>query len=630
MVLHGTDANTARIIEGYALGAIGLATSRRAAEGARVTGNGPVVVQSRVWFNEANDSHYFLVPGLIVLVMTLIGAFLTALVMAREWERGTLEAIFVTPVRADEILLGKVIPYFVMGMVGLALCVLAAKFLFHVPLRGSLLVLTIVSMLYLLVALGIGLVASSVTKSQFVASQIALIATFLPAMLLSGFLFDLRSMPIAVQIVTYLLPARYFVALLQTIFLAGDIWSVILPNAAVLALMAPRPDGRGARRHAQEARLRPAMRESVLRILTLVRKELLALINDPRSRVILVVPVVLQSFLFGYAATFDLSHVPYALYDQDHGAAVQALVARLDGSGHFERVANINHTDDIKRLIDSRQALLVLSVGPDFQRRLAAGKSADLQIIADGRNSNTAATALSYVTEIVNGFNADWRAEHGLTGPPVTVSIRAWYNENLITRWNMMPGLIGTITLLQTLLLTALSVAREREDGTFDQLLVTPIRPAEIMIGKALPSTMIGLIQATLVLLVAQLWFQIPFAGSFVTLYIGLLLFVVAAVGIGLMVSSMVATMQQAMLFSFILLMPFILLSGLATPIGNMPPFFQYLTFINPLRYAIDLTRRVYLEGAGLGQLVGDLWPLLVIGVATLPVAAWMFRNRLT
>ena len=173
-----------------------------------------------------------------MLIITLIGAFLTALVMAREWERGTLEAIFVTPVRAIEIVIGKVVPYFALGMIGFTISVVAALALFHVPLRGSLIVLTVVSMLYLLVSLGIGLVASSVTKSQFVSSQIALIATFLPAMLLSGFLFDIRSMPEAVQIITRILPARYFVALLQTLFLAGDIWSVILPNAAVLALMA--------------------------------------------------------------------------------------------------------------------------------------------------------------------------------------------------------------------------------------------------------------------------------------------------------------------------------------------------------------------------------------------------------
>jgi ABC-2 type transport system permease protein len=178
------------------------------------------------------------VPGLIVLVMTLIGALLTTLVVAREWERGTFEALFVTPVRSIEVLVGKTIPYFVLGLLGLALSVIGGLVLFGVPLRGSLLVLTGVSVLYLLVALGIGLVISSATKSQFLASQICLVVTFLPAVMLSGFMFDLRSMPWVVQLITYVFPARYFVSLLQTLFLAGNVWSVILPNAAVLAAMA--------------------------------------------------------------------------------------------------------------------------------------------------------------------------------------------------------------------------------------------------------------------------------------------------------------------------------------------------------------------------------------------------------
>jgi len=237
ILVHGVDANHARIIQTYAQGAIGQWAARRDAQGEEVL-RGPVAVQSRLWFNEANESRYFLVPGLIVLIMTLIGALLTALVMAREWERGTLEALFVTPVRTDEILLGKTIPYFVLGVIGLALCLLAAKFLFAVPFRGSLVVLTAASMLYLLVALGIGLLISSAVKSQFVASQITLLVSFLPAVMLSGFLFDLQSMPAAVRVITYVLPARYFVALLQTIFLAGDIWAVIVPNMAVLAGMA--------------------------------------------------------------------------------------------------------------------------------------------------------------------------------------------------------------------------------------------------------------------------------------------------------------------------------------------------------------------------------------------------------
>ena len=237
VLVHGVDANHARIIQGYAQGAVSQWVTRRAAQGYEMT-TGPIVVQSRMWFNEANESRYFLVPGLIVLIMTLIGALLTALVMAREWERGTLEALFVTPVRTNEILLGKTIPYFVLGVIGFVLCLLAAKFLFHVPFRGSVAVLSAASMVYLLVALGIGLLISSAFRSQFVASQITVLVTFLPAVMLSGFLFDLRSMPAIVRLLTYVFPARYYVALLQTIFLAGDIWAVILPNIAVLTVMA--------------------------------------------------------------------------------------------------------------------------------------------------------------------------------------------------------------------------------------------------------------------------------------------------------------------------------------------------------------------------------------------------------
>jgi ABC-2 type transport system permease protein len=237
IIVHGTDANRARIIQTYAQAAVGQWAARQAAKGHPVAG-GPVGLQPRIWFNEANESRYFLVPGLIVLIMTLIGAFLTAMVMAREWERGTLEALFVTPVRPDEVLLSKIIPYFALGMAGLLLCLLAARFLFHVPFRGSLWVLIGASMLYLLVALAIGLLVSSATKSQFVASQATILITFLPAMMLSGFLFDLRSVPVVIRLIAYALPARAFVAVLQTVFLAGDLWTVLLPNLALLTLMA--------------------------------------------------------------------------------------------------------------------------------------------------------------------------------------------------------------------------------------------------------------------------------------------------------------------------------------------------------------------------------------------------------
>jgi ABC-2 type transport system permease protein len=237
ILVNGTDPNQARIMEGYAQGPIAQWGAAQAGSGTAFSG-GPVVIVDRMWFNESNDSHYFLVPGLIVLVMTIIGAFLTAMVIAREWERGTLEALFVTPMRAGEFLLSKLIPYFGLGMIGFVLCLVAGQFLFHVPLRGSLLLLFLASMIYLLVALGIGLLVSTLVKSQFLASQLAMTLTFLPAMMLSGFLYDLRSMPVFIRGITYALPARYAVSLMQTIYLAGDVPSVLWPNIAVLGAMA--------------------------------------------------------------------------------------------------------------------------------------------------------------------------------------------------------------------------------------------------------------------------------------------------------------------------------------------------------------------------------------------------------
>lgn len=381
------------------------------------------------------------------------------------------------------------------------------------------------------------------------------------------------------------------------------------------------------------------MIDAILRILALTRKELLAVLKDPRGRFTLFIPPVIQCLVFGYAASYDLTDVPYAVLDQDRSAASRDLLARLEGSGIFHPVAYLNRSTELKNALSDGQALLGIQIDQEFEKRLMSGQTAEIQVLADGRNSNTAGTALGYVGTIVDSFNADWRATHSAptdsgqntyASAGVQVTIQAWYNPNLETRWNMIPALIGTLTMLQTLLLTAMSVAREREQGTFDQLLVTPFRPVEIMAGKAIPSVLIGMGQATTILLVAQLWFRIPFVGSFLVLYIGIGLFLLAAVGIGLLVSSIAATMQQAMLYSFMVNMPFALLSGLTTPISSMPEWLQYGTWINPLRHGIDIVHRVYLEGAGLYQLIPQLWPLALIALVTLSGASWLFRNRLT
>lgn len=370
--------------------------------------------------------------------------------------------------------------------------------------------------------------------------------------------------------------------------------------------------------------------DSLLRIMTLIFKELLAILKDPRSRYTIFVPPTIQMLVFGYAATYDLNSVRYAVYDQDHSAASREYLSRLEGSRTFSRVADLQSQEKISYLVDSRQVLLVVQIGQDFERRLLSGKTADVQVILDGRNSNTAGTALNYINTITDSFNRDWNLSHGGPSPPVRVASRAWFNPNLETRWFMIPGLLGMLVLIQTVIITAMSVAREREQGTFDQLLVTPFRPFEIMIGKSLPSIMVGMTQSTVVIAVAHFWFKIPFNGSLGTLYLGILLFLIAAVGVGLMISSLVTTMQQALLGAFLIIMPFSLLSGLSTPISNMPEAVQYLTLVNPLRYAISISHRVFLEGASLRDVAPDLWPMACIAFVSLSVAVRMFRSRLT
>lgn len=237
VIANGVNANSARLLLGYVQG-VWSNWLHRELEARQIRVAEPLRPEPRIWFNPEVRSRNYLVPGLLVVNMTLVGALLTALVFAREWERGTLEALMVTPVSLREILLGKLLPYFALGLGGLVLSVLMARFLFEVPLRGSLWVLAICAALFLLAALGMGLLISIVTRNQFVAGMVAILTTFLPAFLLSGFLFDIGSMPVLVQALTYLVAARYFVAILQSLFLAGDVWSVILPNAAALALIA--------------------------------------------------------------------------------------------------------------------------------------------------------------------------------------------------------------------------------------------------------------------------------------------------------------------------------------------------------------------------------------------------------
>ncbi len=364
-------------------------------------------------------------------------------------------------------------------------------------------------------------------------------------------------------------------------------------------------------------------------ILALAIKEFLALLRDKRSRFVIIGPPIVQLLVFGFAATYDLNDVPVAIYNEDHGGAARELVSRIEGSPNFQVIAYIDRDSEVAPMIDNRDVLLVLHIGQRFSAELMQGRSAPLQAILDGRNSNTAMTAMNYLRSILLDYNRNWLASQGKTGPQVSLQSRAWYNENLQSRWFIVPGIVGLLTLVVTLLVTALSVAREREAGTFDQLLVTPMRPLEILIGKAIPGIVIGLLEATLIILLMVIFFDIPLRGSLGALYLGIALFLLSAVGVGLMISAIAVTQQQAVLGAFLFLVPAVILSGFSTPIANMPQAVQWLTYLDPLRYFLVVVRSVTLEGNSYALLINQYWPMAVIGVVTLALAGWLFRHRM-
>jgi ABC-2 type transport system permease protein len=365
------------------------------------------------------------------------------------------------------------------------------------------------------------------------------------------------------------------------------------------------------------------------RVWALTIKEFLALLKDKRSRLVLIVPPLVQLMIFGYAATFDLNQVPYVLYNQDSGQASRDLLACFQGSRNFHELGALESETQIAPLVESGKALMALIIHPHFTRDLLSGRTGRVQLIVDGRNSNTALILQGYVQTIISQFSRQWLQTHGGAAPPAELEVRAWFNPNLESRWFIVPGIAGLLTLLVSLLVTSLSVAREREAGTFDQLLVTPLRPVEILLGKALPGLIIGFFEASIIIVAGVLWFKVPLLGSLFALYLGLFLFLLSSLGVGLMISSFSATQQQSLLGTFLFMVPAVILSGFATPIANMPQIVQTMTLANPLRYFLVVVRRVFLEGAGMDLLWDQYWPMAVIGLVCLTAANLLFRSRM-
>lgn len=368
---------------------------------------------------------------------------------------------------------------------------------------------------------------------------------------------------------------------------------------------------------------------SPFRIRRIVRKEVRQLLRDPRSRPILFVAPVVQLLLFGYAVNTDVRNTPMAVLDLDRSAASRELVDELEASGYFDVVVRANRPGELVEVLNRGQVVVALEIPPRFSRDLASDGGATIQLLVDGTDSNTGTVTLGYLRRAIFAYGLrKGGLEEGLaTGP--RLEPRAWYNPSLESRAYNVPGVIGILILLMCLLLTSFSVVRERELGTLDQLRVSPVKPAELILGKTIPVAIVALIDLVLIAAVGTAWFGIPLRGSPPVLLAASLLFILSGLAAGLLISTVSKTQQEAFLTMYLVLLPSIILSGFFFPIQSMPEVFQWISYLNPVRYFLEIVRAIFLKGAGAAVLWPQFVALLILGTVGMAVAIRRFARSI-
>ncbi len=373
------------------------------------------------------------------------------------------------------------------------------------------------------------------------------------------------------------------------------------------------------------------------RLKQLLIKEFIQVFRDKRTRFVLFGPPLIQMLIFGYAATYEIRHVPTVVLDYDNSQESRELVSRIHATPYFDLQQRAANPQQIRDLIDRGDTTMALRIDAGFAQQLRKGQTARVQVIVDATNSNTALIALGYLNQIAERYAGDYQRDHMQRlapqlisfAPSVTLEQRPWYNPNLHSRWFFVPGVIGSLTMIVVINLTAFAIVREREVGTLEQIMVTPIRPIEFILGKTLPFFLIGLADVALIASLGTFWFQIPLRGSAFVLLGGTVLFLLCMLGIGLLISTVSATQQQAMVTAFFFIMPAIVFSGFGFPISTMPQWLQLTTFLSPLRYFLIVLRGVYLKGVGFDLLWPQFAGMAILGVTLLTVSVLRFRKAL-
>ena len=381
------------------------------------------------------------------------------------------------------------------------------------------------------------------------------------------------------------------------------------------------------------------------RVFTIILKEFYQTLRDPRMRALLIGPPLLQLILFGYAVNLDVEHAKTAWMDMDRTPESRELLSSFQGSRYFRITAQPVNDGEVQDLMDQGDVQAVIRILPGYARDIKRGSSASVQILVDGTNSNTASIVANYATQIVMmhaGRTLSDQQNSRLVGPTtrmgrsapavipiLTAQSRVWFNPDLVSRVYFVPGVIVNIIALVTIMLTAMSIVREKEIGTMEQLMVTPVRPLEVIMGKLLPFAVVGIFETAFVVVAARLIFHVPIRGNIPLIFGCAMLFLLSTLGVGLFISTISQTQQQAMMSSFFFFMPAMLLSGFAFPIRNMPPAVQYLTFLNPLRYFMQIVRDLFLKGVGIASIWQEVLALFIFGLAILGLSASRFHKNL-
>ena len=368
------------------------------------------------------------------------------------------------------------------------------------------------------------------------------------------------------------------------------------------------------------------MSASIYRIWTLVVKELLIILRDRHGRMLLIFPPIVQLILFSSAATLEVKNVDLMVLNLDTGRHGQELVYRIGASSRFKRLDIVENPEVMDAALERREILLAMTIPSDFSRKIIDGRGASIQIVYDGRRSNAAQVVDGYMTEIVSRYAVE-------LGDPAATNLdvveRHWFNPNLDHLWTTIASLVAILTLIMTMSFSALSLAREKEMGTFEQLLVTPFRPYEIIAGKLSPCMLIGIFDSHLIFIFGRVLFGVPFRGAYPLLLISIILFSFSIVGFGLMISSIAHTQQQAILGAFTFMVPAIVLSGFAAPVENMPEWLEKAMWLNPMKHAVVIFKGLFLKDMPPELVLANAWPMTAIGCASLLLAGWMFRRRL-